>query len=224
MKPKGWRGESRRHGLSAKGIKTAQKIPRIVKPDLMYHTSKLIDSFIEDVDYKNEKKEFSYDEVDGKIQKQQGGKYNAVFGTVVDEFMANEIRTIHNHPLEYPPSDQDIFTFLYSGRHKEDSVILPSGLIYTMKRKQDTGNLTMIGRNITKEESQRNGVIKMLNSDKRTAKRRFNETYKSYVNIIINEMNLKDNKEINQNASKIQEKCLEKMSKIYNFEVIKRKI
>lgn len=31
MKPKGWRNESRRHALASKGIKTAQKIPRMPK-------------------------------------------------------------------------------------------------------------------------------------------------------------------------------------------------
>jgi len=30
-KPKGWRNESRRHSLASKGIKTAQKIPRMPK-------------------------------------------------------------------------------------------------------------------------------------------------------------------------------------------------
>jgi len=31
MKPKGWRNESRRHSLASKGIKTAQKIPKMPK-------------------------------------------------------------------------------------------------------------------------------------------------------------------------------------------------
>jgi len=34
MKPKGWRNESRRHSLASKGIKTAQKIPKMPRDEI----------------------------------------------------------------------------------------------------------------------------------------------------------------------------------------------
>jgi len=53
MKNKGWRNESRRHSLASKGIKTAQKIPRMftTKPEESQALQKIARSYGQRIKY-----------------------------------------------------------------------------------------------------------------------------------------------------------------------------
>jgi hypothetical protein len=188
----------------------------------MEHDDGVFDVFMHDVDYATATKEASYDEVDGQVQKQHGTSTRAVFGTVVDEFKAKTINTIHNHPSENPPSMNDIFSFLYSGRHHEDRVVLPSGRVYIMRRKPQTEQLSSIHRQITAEQGSDPRYINALNHDKRSAQQRFARFYNDLTRSEVLKLQSEglDAKTIRfQKSPEIQDKVLRRLAKHYDFEV-----
>lgn len=208
----GWKGESRRHSLARKGIKTASGKPNYIadaKHELLRSKS-YIDSFLAEI--KDFKKEYEWKIVNGQIQRIVGEK-TKVKSEIKEEFVGqNEIITIHNHPYNMPPSSNDIHIFLMSGKHIEDAIILPDKTTYILKRKPSTGNLTYI-KPLTEEQFQKS--IPAINREVRSSKMTFGKQYMTYARIY-HAQGIKGEFEL-------QEKLLYKFSELYDFEVIKYK-
>lgn len=184
----------------------------------------LLAEFVENVDYVNAKKEFGYstDRL-GTTHRVDGKKETVSFGTISDDFLKDDIITIHNHPYENPPSDGDIFAFLYTGTHKKDSVVLPSGKTYTLIRTKKTDKLSFISiekvRELRKKGELTSGVIDQLNSDFHSKKRAFHKHYRNIQRILVVREGIKTQEELTRRTFELQETMLYEMAKFYNYEI-----
>lgn len=190
-----------------------QEQPRMVKPE------KLIQNFKSMVDFKNTKKEHAIAIIDGKAKEITGNAKRVSMTTSVEEFIFDDIRTVHNHPLERPPSNGDIFAFLYSGRHKRDSVVLPSGDVYTFQRTPDTDKLSTISK-ITEDKKDDQPTILRANSDKRSSITSFNKTYNRIMASEINSKGFKTREEALSHSSELMKETLIRIASIYSFDIL----
>jgi len=210
---KGWFNESERHSLASRTGKAGGEYRS--RPNERFY----INSFLEEIDYKNAKREYSYILIDGKLSKITGRKGRVITHDVIKEFKSNEIEYIHNHPYENPPSNDDIFNFLYSGKVKRSSVITPSGKMYSMKRNPETRSLTYISSKKIKEAKITDAVIDNVNADKRRARMAFGRSYNGYLRTHIKKMGITTNAGIKKNTPELQERALKSMAKFNNFDL-----
>jgi hypothetical protein len=176
----------------------------------------LLQLFMSEVDFRNEKKEHEYSIVDNELRKERGGKTHVSTTTVIDAVAAEHIETIHNHPVERPPSPGDIFALLSSKAHKKDIVITHSGTLYIMIRNDNTSNLTYL-RKLTREEAKQS--LHRINTAFRGAKITFSKTYHDFTRVHLSKLNIKTQEEAAARTEELQKLLLYDMARIYRFDV-----
>jgi len=107
----------------------------------------VVRQFLEEIDYRNERKEHEYVSIDSRVL-----KFSSGFGTIVLVPMnvlieagvdkpGAEVVCIHNHPGEGYPSYKDSLAFLALKNLMRAYVVMPSGCIVLMKKGPATKTL-----------------------------------------------------------------------------------
>lgn len=199
----------------------SKKLGTIKKSKSKKHASYL-SGFYNEVDYKTEKKEHMFMEIDGVVIEKKGAATKVKSHDIVVDLRAKEINSIHNHPEEFPPSNNDIYNFLYSGNHKRYSVVTAKGVNYDLTRTSETSSLTWIDKEQlrkTKSDEITDSMIKDINRDYRGSRIRFGRYYNGVYRAHAKKMGYTTQKEVNENSAKIQEKTLHSLADHYKFEV-----
>ncbi|MDP2672001.1 MAG: hypothetical protein Q8O68_00640 [Candidatus Daviesbacteria bacterium] len=88
-------------------------------------------------------KEYLIVEKEGKVQSVQVGSESRVVVNKID--LKNATRIIHNHPIDLPPSPQDVYTFLSERNINESCVITPDKRYVCLKRTKLTPPPIIVG-------------------------------------------------------------------------------
>lgn len=180
--------------------------------------------FFKEIDYSKSKKEFDYTFVDGSLERHTGGSERVNTHDIISEFKAKDVRSIHNHPFENPPSSNDIFSFLYSGNTQRMSVVLPSGKVYILKRFEKTDRLSFISPERVRAQENAQNIIPSLNHDFRSARIRFNRAYNDFARIEVAKLNIKTKEEMLEKSPEMQDSVLRHLANIYHFEIEVRNV